>query len=291
MPGGLVGRRPLGLAGVLDVAQDEREAARLPRGQLDGEVVRADRVPARGDGVRGCTGARNGGLAQGVVGPHERVAIGVEAGGAGVHPVDRVVVPTLPVLGAVVDGRSVGTVELDLHLGQGQVALVVGLVVVGVPERELQEREEPDGLGLCGVVRQGHLLDLGVAPERDEVQHRGREPTARAGDPRVAHAVPGLERVELGLDRHPRRGPDVTAVVDVEVPTAGVVRDVVVAVAREPTHARIAVEGVPAGGVRDQREELLGPQVVDPRVGGARGRDDVLTGRIIEVPVAHVMPP
>ena len=42
---------------------------------------------------------------------------------------------------------------------------------------------------------------------------------------------------------------------------------------------------------RHQREEVLRAQVVDPRVRSARGRDDVLTGLVVEVPEAHVIPP
>jgi len=197
------------------------------------------------------------------------------------------VVAAFAVLGLVVD-RAAGAVErLDLDLADRQVALVVRLVVLGVPQAELDEGEECEGLGGVGRVGQRDLLHLGVLSHRDEEQRLDAQSPALTGDSRVAQTVAALEMVQLGLDWHPRRGPDVATVVDVEVPAAGVGRDVVVPVPRQTPHLGVAVERVAARLVGEQREELLGAQVVDPRVRGVGGRDDVLAGLVIEVAVTH----
>ena len=170
-----------------------------------------------------------------------RVAVGVEAGDGRVDAVDRVVVATLAVFGLVVD-RAV----LDLHLADGQVALVVGLVVFRVPQAELDEAEERDRLGSVGRVGERDLVDLGVDVYGDKEQRGHFQPAARARDAGVAHAVAGLEVVEVRLVREVARAPDVAAIVDGEDATAVVDGGVVVAVAREATHLRVAVEAVSA---------------------------------------------
>jgi hypothetical protein len=197
------------------------------------------------------------------------------------------VIAALAVLGLVVDRRAVGPVVLDLDLADGEVALVVRLVVLGVPQAELDEREERDRLGLVGRVGERDLLDLGGLAHRHEEERLDGQAAALARDARVPEAVAALEVVEIGLDRQPGRGPHVAAVVHVEVPATGVGRDVVVAVAREPAHLGVAVERVPAGLVGDEREELLRPEVVDPGVRRVGRRDDVLARLVVEVAVTH----
>ena len=282
---------PLGVLGVLEVAEHERQDAGLARGELDGQAERPDRVPARRDGVARRAGQRDLRLVEAVVLAGERQAVGVEAGGLGVQGVHGVVVAPLAVLGLVVDGGAVRRVHLHLDLADREVALVVRLVVEGVPERELDVREERDRLRCVRRVGDRDLLDLGVGVVRDEEQALDADAAALAGDPRVAEAVAGLEVVQLRLDRQVGRRPHVAAVVDEQVPATDVRGDVVVAVPRQTAHARVPVEGVAARLVGDQGEELLGTQVVDPRVGGQRRGDDVLACCVVEVPEAHGLGP
>ncbi len=156
---------------VLDVAEDEDEGLLLARSQIHGQLVRADRRPAAGHGVARLPLRHDLGLPEAVPEAEEALAVGVEAGHFRVHRVDGVVVAALAVLGLVVDRRAV-----DLHLADRQVPLVVVLVVRGVPEAELDEREEPDALrGLRGVL-QGDPVHLGGRPERDEVEDLGPDP-------------------------------------------------------------------------------------------------------------------
>ena len=88
---------------VLGVAEHEHDLARLARGELEADVMRAHRLPAVGDRVRRLPPLDGDRPIPAAVRPEERVALGVEAGqrlGAG--EVREVVAP-LPVLGLVVD--------------------------------------------------------------------------------------------------------------------------------------------------------------------------------------------
>ncbi len=92
--------------------------------------------------LRGLARVRHGGLVEAVAVAEEGVAVRVEARDGRVDAVDRVVVAPLAVFGLVVD-RAV----LDLDLADREVALVVRLVVLGVPQAELDEAEQRERLG------------------------------------------------------------------------------------------------------------------------------------------------
>src|SRR5690606_604484 len=74
-------------------------------------------------------------------------------------------------------------------------------------------------------------------------------------------------------------------VADVEAPPAGVDGDVVVAVARQAAQPGVAPEGVAAGGVRTQPEEVFLAQVVEPGPRRVGPGDDVFARRVVEVAV------
>ena len=226
---------------VLDVAEDEDEGLLLARREVHRQLVRADRRPAAGHGVARLPLRHDLRLGEAVPGPQEALAVGVEAGHLRVHRVDGVVIPALPVLGLVVDRRAV-----DLDLPDREVPLVVRLVVRGLPQAELDEREELDALRRLRGVLQRDPVHLGGRPEGDEVEDLGPDALPLARDLRVREADAALVGVELALHRSPAGGPEVAAVVDVEVAAADVGRDVVVAVAGQAPHARVAVEAVAA---------------------------------------------
>src|SRR5205823_14897369 len=69
--------------------------------------------------------------------PYTTLFRSVEARDGRVHVIEREVVAPLAVLGLVIDRAA-----FDLDLTAAEIALVVGHVVVGVPEAELQEREQ-----------------------------------------------------------------------------------------------------------------------------------------------------
>jgi hypothetical protein len=98
-------------------------------------------------------------------------------------------------------------------------------------------------------------------------------------------AFVGIKRC---LGRLPAWIPDKSFIVDIIVLAVGIIRDVVIAVACDAEHLRILIEAVAAAGVGNDREEIVASEIIDPWKRRFGGRDDVLTGRIIEITVFHV---
>ena len=97
-----------------------------------------------------------------------------------------------------------------------------------------------------------------------------------------------LVEVEGCLTRFPTRVPYGIAILDVEIASTIVHRYVVVTIAGDTTELRILVEAITAGGVRDQREEILVAQVVDPGPRGLRVCDDILAMLVVEMTVTFL---
>src|SRR5690606_17087538 len=138
------------------------------------------------------------------------------------------------------------------------------------------------------LVPERHLMDLARLPEGNEVEDLRRDAVALSGDARVAEPVPALETIERTLDGHERRRPVVRAVDDVVVTPAAIHRHVVVAIAGDPPESRVSVEAVAAAEVRDEAEEALRPEIVDPRVRRLGSGDDVFAVLIVEMAETHV---
>src|SRR5690606_37983595 len=170
---------------------------------------------------------------------------------------------------------------------RAQVALQVGGVVVRVPQTPLDEAEKLYGLRGLGVVRHLDLMHLVVRTDRHEIKGADLDAVTLTRDPRVAHAVAALVLLELGLNEHVRRRPEVTAVVDIEVTSTGVSRNVVVTETRQATETRVAMKAIASSLVRDDAEELLSPEVIDPRVRSLRSGDDVLAVAVVKVAKTH----
>ncbi len=273
---------------VLRVAEHEDHLARLAGFETQAHVMVADRGPAVRDRAGEVAALDRERRVPAAVRPEERLALGLEAlDRLGAGEVREVVAP-LPVLGLVVDDAAV-----HLDLAGGEVALVVGGVVLRVPETELDRGEEREIGGGVALVRHRRAPDLEGLAQRDEVEGLGANPVQGRGDSRVRHPVPALVVVQLTPGRLPGRRPVVTGrvVTQVEVAAADVERRVVVAVPGQPAQPGVAVERIAARGVRDQPEVLLGAQVVDPGQRGVGSLDDVLTGLIVEVAVTHYASP
>ncbi len=191
-------------------------------------------------------------------------------------------VPALPILGRVIDDPI-----RHLDLAGGVVPLKVGLVLPCVPQAELDGAEQRERRDPVPVVGDPRAPDLERGTQRDEVEGFGVDPTAPRADDRVAQAVSAAVLLEIRSHRLPRRGPELAArpVTEVEEAAAGVARCVVVPVPRQSSEPGIPVEGVPTGGVRDDAEEVLAPQVVDPGQRCVGARDDVLASLIVEAAV------
>ncbi len=247
-------------------------------------MVRADRLPAVGLRIGRLAALDDDRPVPATVGSEERVALRIEAGQrlrAG--EVGEVVAP-LAVLRLVVNDAI-----LDLDLAYRVVALEVGVVLQSFPKTELDRAEERHLRRRGALVRDAHPPDLEVLAERHEVARLGPDPVQPRPDDRIAQAVAAAVVLEIALGRLPARAPEVARVVvsKVDVPAAQVERRVVVAVSGQTPKARVAVERVAAGRVRDDPEVAFAAQVVYPGQRRVRSRYDVLALVIVEVAVAH----
>ena len=99
----------------------------------------------------------------------------------------------------------------------------------------------------------------------------------------MSAAVP----VEFRLNRLPAGIPDGVSVFYIKVKAFLIQRAVVIAVARDSPQSCIAVEAVAAGGVAQQREEVLVSEVVDPGQRSTWCRNDIFASRVIKVTEFH----
>ena len=97
-----------------------------------------------------------------------------------------------------------------------------------------------------------------------------------------------LVEVERRLTGFPPRVPHGLTIFDVEVAATIVHRYVVVTIAGDTAELRILIEAVTAGSVRNQREEVLVAQIVDPGPRGLRVCDDILAMLVVEMTVTFL---
>ncbi len=274
----------LGVGGVLRVAHGEDDLVRLIWCQLQAHVMAADGLPAMGHRVRRRALFHDGRSVPAAVGSQEGIALGVEPGQRLRTCEPGEVVAAFAVLGLVVDD-----VVFDLHLADRVVALEVGGIVQGVPEVPFDRAEERQPRGCIAFVGDAGAPNLQRLAQRHEVRRLGADAVAARADDRVAQPVAALVVLDEPADRLPAGTPVVAGevVTQVQVAAADIEGRVVVAVARQAAQAGIAIERVTAGGVGDEAQVVLGPQVVDPGQRRIRSRDDVLAPFVIEPSVSH----
>ncbi len=274
----------LSVARVLPVAEKEDDLLLLARFECEPDVMRAVRRPAVRERVGQLAPLDPERLVEPPVGAEEGLALGVETGqrlGAG--EVGEVVA-ALPVLGLVVD-HAVG----DLDLPGGVVPLVVGGVVLRVPQGELDRGEDGQlGRGVA-VVGDGEPPDLERLAARREVERARPDPFLGRADRGVRHPVPALVGVQLGAGGLPGRRPvlAVGVVPEVEVAPARVGRHVVVAVPGEAPQPGVLLPRVAAGRVRDDAVVSVRAQVVDPRHRRVGAGDHVFAVLVVEEAIAQ----
>ena len=78
-----------------------------------------------------------------------------------------------------------------------------------------------------------------------------------------------------------------TVIIYIEIASAHINGNVVIAIARDAAKSCVLVEAVTACCIGDKREEALGSEVVYPRVRGLWRGDDVLLVGVIEVTEFH----
>ncbi len=231
------GRFELRVPLVLEIPEHEDDLPRLARLERQLDVVRAARRPAVRDRVARASLLDGGRPGPAAIRAEERLTLRVEADrllGAG--EVGEVVAP-LAVLALVVDDTV-----LHLDLAHREVALEVRRVVPRIPETELDGAEEREARGGGAVVHEPRPPQLECLAERDEVESLDLDTVATRPDDRVPEPVPAAVLLEVALSRLPGRRPEVAGLVvaNVEIAATGVRWNLVVAIARQPTEARVA---------------------------------------------------
>ena len=98
-------------------------------------------------------------------------------------------------------------------------------------------------------------------------------------------------RIKACLRRLPTRIPDTITILYIEVNTIGVHLTVVIAISGNTKKFCILIECISAGSVRDQAEEALGSQIVDPGKRCLRCGDHIFFVIIVKVTEFHKSPP
>ncbi len=233
--------------GHLHISKAENQVLALAGRKLQLDIVRSYGRPALGYGVVRLAVKNSVGVLKAVVQPEEALAVGVEALHGYVYGVESEVVAALPVLRLVVDGRA-----LYLDLAGVVVSLEVGGIVVCVPQAPLKEAGELEGLPVAALVGDGDLLDLAVKVLRYEELHGSGNAVLLAGDNGVAQTVTALVAVKLGLYGRPAGVPHGISVLDVEIASAHIHGDVVIAVTGDAAKSSVLVEAVAACRIGDQ---------------------------------------
>ena len=225
---------------------------------------------------------------------HEDLAVGVEARELGVRGEEG---------GGGTEARlGAHDAVLDAGLHDVLAPVQVELVDHGVPVAELDVREGAQPAGLAAGVPDREHPDLARAGlvgrgGRHEVEQARGDPRVAPADPRVAGAVTAL----VGREPDARRGlpgrapvPARLHVPQIDVAAGLVGGDRVVAVAGDTPVLGVAVEGVAAGGVRDDAAVATLADEVEPGSRRVGARDHVLARPLVEVAVgvreARVLP-
>ncbi len=274
MPGHLKFR----LRRILHIPQYEDQLLACPGLQRKVETVRSHRAPPVRHGIARRAGKYLLRRIKTVVHADERLPVGIEPVVRTVHAVESVMVAPLPILRLVIEH-----IRLHLHFAGRQVALEILHVGGRIPETPLHETVQLERLAHTARVGQAHPVDLAACAGRHEEQHLCTEAVLLARQARVAHAMPALIRVQRRLARLPAGIPHRIAVLDIEVASARIHRHTVVAVAENAPELGVAAEAVAAGGVGDQREEVVRAHVVDPRPGRIWPGDHIFARGIVEV--------
>ncbi len=182
--------------------------------------------PAAGQGIRGPPRQHHLGFVQAVIHTQKAIPIRVEARQFRVHGKEGKMVAALPVLRLVVDDRT-----LYLHFAGAQVALEVGLIVMGIPEAELQKGKEGQGLCPFALVGQTELHHFSIEVHGHEKELIDPKASPGPGDFGVTQAVTALIERKF-LFHGPKAGrPHIFAVFNVEAAPALIQGYVIVPIA------------------------------------------------------------
>ena len=97
-----------------------------------------------------------------------------------------------------------------------------------------------------------------------------------------------LISVQFSLGRLPSCIPDGVSVLNIYVLTVSVVRNVIIAIARDPQKPCIFIKRISSACIGDQGEEILVPEIVDPGERSSGSCDHILPVGVVEMSEFHI---
>src|ERR1035437_7227970 len=191
------GRSELLLLWVLLIAENKDDLAAFTGFEREPDVVRADRSPAVGDGIKTVSAFDGGRIVPASIGAQEDIALRVAAGDCFRASEEREVVAALAVFRLVVDHAV-----LDFDLADAEVALEVGGIVLRIPQAEFDRGEYGEFGSTGATIRNCQLPDFEILVEGYEVAGARFNAAVSRADRGVAHAVTAgilLQSVLCGL--------------------------------------------------------------------------------------------
>ncbi len=131
----------------------------------------------------------------------------------------------LPVFGFVVNG-----IIFDFHLTGIKIPLEVGAILLGIPQAELQKTPQHKFFPLGAVIGKFDLLHLPVKIKGDKIENMGPQTVLFSADGGIAQPVPAFVTVQIGFYGLPSRRPDRSVIIDIEIFSARVHRNIIIAI-------------------------------------------------------------
>ena len=191
-------------------------------------------------------------------------------------------IPAFTVLCLVIDGRSV-----DLNLTGGEVTLEVSHIIHSIPQTELYIRKYREFFWSITLVCKRQFVDLTTASDRYESGQFCLQLIPGAAERRITHSMMAFVGIQIGLCWHPSRIPDGVILLNIVVMSIAVIRNIVVTITCQTKKLRIFIETVTSACIGNQREKILGSQIVDPWEWSLWGCDDIFFSGIIKISVFH----
>ena len=176
-----------------------------------------------------------------VVKANERFPVGIIAGHRNIDTIKSVMISSFAILGLVIYHAP-----LHLNLARREIALEILHISRRVPQTPLHAGEEFEILSGRRGICQCNPMNLTTLSQRNKIQATDSQPVFLAGNPGITHTVTAFVEIQRGLARFPARTPHRTAVIDIEISSAGIHRDAVVAVAGDSTELRVPAEAIAA---------------------------------------------
>ena len=225
---------------------------------------------------------------------YEGAPVGIKAADLTVYGEDGIHISALSVLRTVIDGGVIEfavivVTEIGLYFDFAgrKVSLEILLVIISIPEAPLNIRKYFEILFPAGFVlniKKDHFAGVTHGNEVELADSYAVLGRTKAG---VSHAMSALITVQLSLGRLPSSIPNSVFILYIYVLSVSVVGNVVIAIACDSQKSCILIKGITSACIGDQSEEVLVPEIVDPRERSSGSCNHILSIGVVEVSEFH----